>query len=373
MSMLSDPPAKVKSSRRRRAEAFAALTLLWQVSTLERVRSCRHWSVRPSGSATLRRSTGADGRPVAGLAGLASCGSVWSCPVCSRRIAAERQAEVSTAVDRWQQRGGVVALLTLTMRHRRGQPLDVLWQRLSRAWHAVVAGRSWTSDVQRFRLGGWIRCVEVTHGRNGWHVHVHALLFLRDPAVDLRSLQARLCGRWSAAVERLGGSALPEYAVDLRILRDVSRFDYFSKQVYPSSWQAGLELVRHDLKRGRRRSRTPFEVLADFMRTGDVEDLAVWREWERASKGRRQLLWSKALRQILDLGRERTDDEIAATETGTALDDMVVLPRETVSAVCYCWSTLLDLAEDGGLRAVTAWLDARGYAWLPPWQPSRVA
>ena len=54
---------------------------------------------------------------------------------------------------------------------------------------------------------GWVRTVEVTHGANGWHVHVHALLIWKNqvdqeqaavrrgadaPALDTAGAEARL-------------------------------------------------------------------------------------------------------------------------------------------------------------------------------------
>jgi hypothetical protein len=51
-----------------------------------------------------------------------------------------------------------------------------------------------------------------------------------------------------------------------------------------------------------------------------------WWEWEKASKGRRQIAWSKWLREWADLGREQTDEEIADKElTGNYV--LLLLPK----------------------------------------------
>jgi hypothetical protein len=47
------------------------------------------------------------------------------------------------------------------------------------------------------------------------------------------------------------------------------------------------------------RDRTPFEVLDDFRWTGDSDDLVVWREYERATKGRQAITLSKEWRAAL--------------------------------------------------------------------------
>ena len=61
----------------------------------------------------------------------------------------------------------------------------------------------------------------------------------------------------------------------------------------------GNEMARADLKQGRDGHRTPFEILDDFRWTGDLEDLALWHEYERATKGQQAITWSKGLRQML--------------------------------------------------------------------------
>jgi hypothetical protein len=84
----------------------------------------------------------------------------------------------------------------------------------------------------------------------------------------------------------------------------------------------GNEMARADLKQGRAGGRTPFEIFDDFRWTGDADDLAVWREYERATKGRQAITWSKGLRALLAVA-ERTDEEIAAEEIGG--EDLAVI------------------------------------------------
>lgn len=43
---------------------------------------------------------------------------------------------------------------------------------------------------------------------------------------------------------------------------------------------------------------------------GDAEDWAVWAEWLRDSKGRRQLTWSGELREFAGLLAEKSDEDM---------------------------------------------------------------
>lgn len=61
----------------------------------------------------------------------------------------------------------------------------------------------------------------------------------------------------------------------------------------------GNEITRGDLKTGRAGHRTPWQVLEDFRQAGDLADLQLWREYERATKGHQCVTWSKGLKRGL--------------------------------------------------------------------------
>jgi hypothetical protein len=183
-------------------------------------------------------------------------------------------------------RGGSAFMLTLTMRHTRGDRLglsttdrrrrDLLeerradrevaeangwdvderaaeaeeielagikdregcWDVLGYAWAAVTSGSTWVKDSCLFGgLLGWARVVEVTDGANGWHVHVHALLcFADDVSAELvaAGVGARMFGRWRRALERKGFDASDEHGWDLRKaqLGEGDLADYFTKMAH---------------------------------------------------------------------------------------------------------------------------------------------
>jgi hypothetical protein len=344
---------------------------LWDVSTRDRIRDCGRRGVLPDGAVRIRATGEGDARR-AGFAGLATCGSVWSCPVCSERILAARADELAEGFGAWTARGGRIAFVTLTMRHDRGQSLRMLWDALSYAWGKVTSGKGWGALRDRYGVAGYARVVEVTHGANGWHVHVHAAVFLEaGSSGSIAHLGAEMFQPWAAALGRKGlrtpvaGSG----GLDVRAMMPGTADNlagYFAKAGWDHAADAraaAVELARGDLKGGRLGNRSPFVILGDFLDTGDASDLALWEQWESASAGRRQLTWSRGMRDRLALAVERSDDELAADELGSADDDLVELPSRTWAAVrAHLLPTLLDLAEEdatgGRLRA---FLDATGY------------
>jgi hypothetical protein len=271
-------------------------------------------------------------------------------------------------------------MLTLTMRHRRGQRLDDLWDSLSHAWGKVTSGRGWKDDQAVFgtpiprliksgaRKGqtvtesriGFARVVETTHGSdNGWHVHIHCLLFVSGDMSDagLVTLSESMFGRWVPALVSKGLTA-PSLAhgVDVRVVSagDAAALgDYFSKNVYTAE-KAGWEVAGGSGKKAARGNRTPFQILADVVAVGDADDLAIWWEWEKASHNRRQLTWSAGLRELLALGDEKSDEEIAEEELGG--DVVMMLTAREYMVIRWHSEQLLELLETSTVARAHAWV-----------------
>lgn len=321
-SRLAAQPDEASNSRR--AERFRVQRILWRHSSLKRVRLCG-WAQNGTTDGFVGVRINTNGTRTAGFSGLQTCGSVHACPTCNAKIAAGRADDLAAAVNRWHERGGSVVLVTLTMRHRHDQRLSDLWEALSYAWSKATSGRGWATDVAahgsyvagKTRIP-WARAVEATHGANGWHLHVHALVFLAGE-VDADALGASMFQRWRDALMRKGLDAPVSHLGGLDVTHVGSASEAVGRYLAKSTWAhdaagAGWEVAGGAMKDGRRGNRAPFAILRSFVETGDLDALDLWREWERASKGRRQLTWSRGLRDLLVLGSEASDEELAAAE-----------------------------------------------------------
>ena len=114
--------------------------------------------------------------------------------------------------------------------------------------------------------------------------------------------------------------------------------------------------------------RSPFALLRDGLSTGLADDLELWLDWERASKGRRQVTWSLRdhdLRKFAELGKEQSDDELAAEEELQG-EDVMALTGDTWDGLVRSGTTcdLLEVAEVEGYEGAEAYLRARGFDWL---------
>lgn len=361
-NIASNPSAADAAGRRR--SRFRARQALWDLSQLKAVRACGRVPCA-EGGVGLVVSAGAPGERVAGYRGLATCGSVWACPRCSVVVGQRRATELRQVLDQWNSQGGTVAMVTLTIRHRRGQRLRTLWDAVSKSWSRLVAGRPWRRFCDLAGVDGHIRVVETTTGQHGWHVHLHVLLlldpdrgaylpgFVGTPEEEMHELAqvhgTEVIGAWQRITGRRGFDALTE-AQDIRgfSLQEAgdSVSEYFTKASWDGAtdWTAAEELALGAIKRGRQGSRTPFQVLADFLATGDADDLDTWQEYERASFRRRQMTWSRGLKGRFAI-EDVSDEEAAAEDAGD--ESLVILTGDTwraIRATPLVW-LLLEWAE----------------------------
>jgi Replication protein len=348
-----------RGNRRRRSHLRHQLRGL---TSLPRLRDCGAKTVNGLGGPILRVS-GADAKRVAGYAGLVTCGSTWACPCCAAKIAARRAEELSQVMRTVLTAGGSATLITLTMRHHSGHKLTDLWQALSAAWKGAISGKQWIADQELGGLLGWVRVVEATHGRNGWHLHVHALVcWERSVLQELaQEIGHRMWQRWTRVLERRGLTSWKHRGgVDVRMatLGTENLAHYFTKLAREITSSHTKEALG---------GRSPFKILTDGLQTGDADDLDRWGEWEEASFGRRQLTWSLGvhdLRKLADL-EEQSDEEIA--EEDLAGENTIALPRPTWEALLRGELTtdLLDAAEIAGIEGACTFLQLRGLEWIP--------
>jgi Replication protein len=326
------PPREVAKQRgpeadygEHRRALWACLRVLWRYSTIPRQRYCRRFpaAVRKPGGAIETAQIVVEKRgDRANYSGLQTCGNP-GCPQCGPKIAVERAADIALALTEHYSRGGRVILASLTAPHTRVQRLTDLLDGLGKAWASIRQNKV-PRRLLKAHTVGWIKRLEVTTGPNGWHPHLHALIFVDADTTDDQAAQlmASMYATWIARLKRLGLATddqdddLAAHALDWKIL-DLGQAhenvaDYVAKT-------AALELASAGTKRARRaRNRTPVQLLHDVSRYGDAEDLAKWWEYEQAMRRKPHLLWSDGLRARL-LGEqlpEVSDEEAAERNDG---------------------------------------------------------
>lgn len=323
--------------RKVRAERFALKSVVNRLLPKSRTSKCSRWRV-PQVELQIHKSVEHDR---AFYSGLQVCASVWACPVCSAKISERRRVELVAAVATAKAMGLHVKLLTLTVPHGMGDDLPTLVAQIRDAWRRTSSTRAGDKVRKLIGLVGTVRALEVTHGQNGFHPHLHVLLFLDQDATD-RCVQGLFTPLWQNACVKAG---LPRPS-DKHGCR-VDDGSYAAK--YASKWGLESELTKSHSKKGRKGSRSPWDLLRAVLdkSEGWERDAHLFRTYADAFHGQRQLYWSNGLREYLGMAADASEEEIVAAYQDNA-SHLADLTDDQWRAILRTKSEsiVLDMAEE---------------------------
>jgi hypothetical protein len=309
----------------------------------QRVHHCQRSTMSGAGVTVYKSAKGGS------FGNLATCGSVWHCPVCAARITEARRQELQDAINTWMKQGGEVYLMSLTFPHLDHQRLDDNLDKFADSLKKFKNSRAYKNCMKAIGSPGSIRALEVTHGANGWHPHTHDLIFAKAGQLEkLQELQivwiemlikagladrSQLNDMYKAAFDVQNGDYAAEY---------VAKFGHeatnASKILTENTWGASHEMTKAHAKVGKRLGgRTPFTLLADYIK-GDKESGDLFVEFGLHFKGKRQLFWSPKLRVTLTIlnwceGKSRAAIEAAAIEFDASGKPVVIYEKEKADAI----------------------------------------
>lgn len=303
-----------------------AQSLLYRKGYQKQHRTC--WCCRTVNGESVvvkRRTDGMGAR----LAGVGTCGSVWSCPVCAAKITEARRAELMAGMARAKSLGLSAFLVTLTTPHGRNQALvDLLpaFQDALTHWKNSVTYKAVKKIAQR---AGSIRSLEVTWGEaNGWHPHTHDLTYAKGDLIELldRRIKAddpdsTLRVQWFKSLRKFGlctdgqRADVLEHGIDVRDGSYAAEYvAKYGREATSEGWGLSGELTKSHAKLGKRGDRfTPFQLL-QWAKTGDKQAAALFIEFSSAFIGKRMLSYSPKLKITLGTG-DISDEALAAMET----------------------------------------------------------
>jgi hypothetical protein len=298
--------------------------------------------------------------------------------VCAPKITDGRKDEIAEVMAAHADVGGVAYMATLTIPHNSFQSCQELLAVVAKTWSGVKSGATWQRNRDRLGWIGDVRALEVTHGANGWHPHIHLLIFFRPgtPRSDIAKFGEWLFDAWARGVSRAG------YGICDRGAFTFAEADAGAGE-YVGKWGAPLELTKSHLKTGNG-GRTPWQILGDIADKNSAKDRVLFREFAAAFKGRRQLVWSQSykttagqsepgIRQRYVLESAQSDEDLVweaeapeAPETHVASVDrglFVEIVRAGLTAHA------LASVEHDGIDGLTALLDRSDLSWRLDWIP----
>lgn len=371
-------------SRAERHDLRRALRKVWRT---DRVTACGKAGARPGGEVVVRHTPAGPGTgPMVGFSGLMACGNVWLCPECAGKVAARRAARVERALRVAVERGGWAVLITFTLRHHDRHPLAALVDGLRKGWRAVRSGAVAQRERRELGVIGVVRSIEITHGVNGWHPHVHALVVFdgQPTPAQMDALARSMFGRWTRAIVRAGLPAplAEQHGLDVTHLgASTPEGTYASIAAWARYAVKGItgETVLGVVKDAKGTNRSVRELMRDAVigtrwasddgRTVVTLDDTVrglLLEYEAVTKRVKHLTGTAELEKVLGLDvDEATDEEVAAEEADG--DDVALIARGYWDDVVEPLSA--DLAAAGeryGPDGIRRWLDRHHVPWTVP-------
>jgi hypothetical protein len=287
--------------------------------------------------------------------GLITCGDVHVCPSCSAKVSEERRLELILARNRHLAEGGAVYLLTLTFPHEHDQyRLAELLALFAVALQAFKNSKTYkrilgTLDHPgRYRRRGSVKSLEHTHGANGWHPHVHEIIFCAPGLLDDRAAIDELAAEWVRVLLKRGLGEPSKRGDMLAYALDLTGGDYaadyilkYGRQPQLEEWGIIDEVAKSSAKRGTAHGGlTPF-ALARAYGEGDAGAGALFLEFVQAIHGKRSLTWSPGLKKHFSIA-DATDEELARAPMPEEEDCCSLDPEQ--------WTLVLERNARGELR-----------------------
>jgi hypothetical protein len=254
-----------------------------------------------------------DGKNVV-VSGLQRCGSPTACVVCSARIAQSRCETLGTIFDAYLGRGYRMMMLTLTVRHHKGQRLNHLLDAMNGAWEDLQGSGAFKKLRKENGLK-IVRVLEVTWGANGWHPHFHIMMIFQGDVPTMQVEKEQIEALWikhvtadvadreytvkvkGKTVKKIKkgykGLTAPKKGVAVDFREDPTpkmRAWYLTK----ASGMSSLEMTMGRSKKSMDGNLGVWQVHSKAV-AGDGEALKVWQEYEKAIKRRRTFLPSRDL------------------------------------------------------------------------------
>lgn len=274
--------------------------------------------------------------------GLETCSSVWGCPVCAAKITEGRKAEIEHILKEHFACGGEAHMATLTIPHYRFQSARDLKRAVANTWRKIKTGKGWQTARDGCMWEGDVRALEVTHGDNGWHPHLHVLIFFKFgvTAAKTTAFASWLFDSWAKAIRRLGFGTC---SADAFAFEPVDRTNGAAR--YVGKWGAALELTKAHLKMGKGGGRTPWQILVDIS-TGKTADIRLFREFYDAFHGARQLTWSRDIRaKYANISMDNDEDVASATPEETQIGAIAFEVWREIVRRNLCAKLLVDLDQ----------------------------
>jgi hypothetical protein len=292
---------------------------------------------------------------------------VWVCPVCALIVAERRAEEIRLALAQLTADGGSAAFATLTVSHGRGDSLERVLEAFLAAFRYLASKPSYKRLRKLYGVLGYIRVLEVTHGRNGWHPHSHVLFCFERVLTDaeVSAFEEALYPLWESACSRQG--LVMNRRHGLQVVPSYGSVEaYLAKFGRLPRWDISREMAKGHVKAGRslagEMQLTPMQLL-EAAETGDSRCGRLFVEFADRFNGKAQVYWSPGLRaRLLPDDQAVSDAEVVVSpdEAARIALGLTVPEWEAIKKMPDGRARLLEMveSESGGSVQALAFIAA---------------
>jgi hypothetical protein len=287
------------------------------------------------------------------------CASVWACPVCSAKITERRKIELQTAP---RLNDFSKFMVTYTFQHKRSDNLKALYDDLSEGLRDMKNSRGYKNLLADLQIVGSVTGSEVTvSDLNGWHPHKHALMFseLLQDEISADEIQGELAKLFITALQQRGRYAHIKIGVNVQTEHVIAA--YVAKMGEGEKWTLAAEIAKSAVKTGKSKDHFhPFELIDMYLSRNQYAG-KLFLEYVYTMKGKKQLFYSPGLRELLGLGDDISDQEIAErVDDDAALFAQINADQWQVILKHEKRGQLLEVASTGNYSAFVAYMRALG-------------
>jgi len=237
----------------------------------------------------------------AGFSNLQTCRSICSCPVCAERLMLEHAQDVKKALIWAENEGYYPVLVSLTASHHSGMKLVDFKAQFKAAWRMFSNHRTWRDYKSKFGIEHWFanrECTREAFGDNGWHYHMHMLVFISRGSLFNAGLPedmgAKFTDFWLQCLDKNGLTGSREHACDVRAGAGIGA-DYLTKLGVTETVKGDLE---YEITGGGNKGKNVWRVLEEAM-FGDIRSEYLYLEYVQAMQGENWITTSHGFRDLI--------------------------------------------------------------------------
>ena len=227
--------------------------------------------------------------------GLNTCKRIWCCPYCAMLASVVRGTMVRNAIYSWVTDGvrnvkDSLVLVTLTYKNSIEDD-DLYIRKFANARKRFFENGSVKRYFEKFVLGRIYTLEFTVSDLNGFHIHVHILMFVFGSNVDVEEIKDFVYRYWYESLLKEGLECDYLHGVNVERSDDIKY--YITKM--------SGELLGSVNKVGRVYHYSPFQLLTQWEKKGDKWALDMFGRYVGMTYRIKNLVWSRGLKGFFDV------------------------------------------------------------------------